>query len=197
MTMTKDGIKDVTTQEEKAQRAGFNQPTGTGPKPVPAPMAAPAPVKEEALKVVEGQITAIDYGTHEITVKDRAGESHKMVWTKAIDERMAKLKQWWFCKIMAEKDGDFWKVMDQTFFKRPDDWPQSAKGGGGNYQPRNDKAIIYQTAYKEACETARTIAKNTGWSNETEAKKAFEQVMDMALARALKDGAELCKAGGV
>ena len=155
MTMTKDGIKDVTTQEEKAQRAGFNQPTGTGPKPVPAPMAAPAPVKEEALKVVEGQITAIDYGTHEITVKDRAGESHKMVWTKAIDERMAKLKQWWFCKIMAEKDGDFWKVMDQTFFKRPDDWPQSAKGGGGNYQPRNDKPMAYESAFKSCCELVR------------------------------------------
>ena len=150
MTMTKDGIKDVTTQEEKAQRAGFNQPTGTGPKPVPAPMAAPAPVKEEALKVVEGQITAIDYGTHEITVKDRAGESHKMVWTKAIDERMAKLKQWWFCKIMAEKDGDFWKVMDQTFFKRPDDWPVSAKGGYGGkpFTPRNEKIIVLQSNFR-------------------------------------------------
>jgi hypothetical protein len=56
-----------------------------------------------------------------------------------------------------------------------------------------DKPMVYLCAYKEACETVRAlILQPDAVLNEEE----FDRVMDIALKRALKDGAELCKAGG-
>jgi len=185
----------------KKQAAGFGQPTEAPQDKVKDCTSPETPVVKPAsdngLKTVIGQIVTVVPEKRGIAIKDVEGIIHPLYWLEGNDGVFSRLQKWWFIEVTAEKMGEEWRAISQTKADKPEGWKSSGFGGKGNYQPRNDKAIIYQTAYKEACETARTIAKNTGWSNETEAKKAFEQVMDMALARALKDGAELCKAGGV
>jgi hypothetical protein len=188
--------KEQETLAEKLAKAGFEQPAKAQAPLVDAEKPLPKPT-EPGLKTAIGQIQAVNPDKRGIAVKDVDGVVHPFYWLPALDPVFSRLQKWWYIKITAEGVGDEWRAISQTKADKPEGWKSSGFGGKGNYQPRNDRAIIYQTAYKEACETARTIAKNTGWSNETEAEKAFNKIMDMALTRALKDGAELCKAGGV
>jgi hypothetical protein len=59
--------------------------------------------------------------------------------------------------------------------------------------PTREKLIVYQTAYKEACETVRAhVLQLKPLMDETE----FNRAMDIALARAIKDGKALIEAGG-
>jgi len=67
---------------------------------------------------------------------------------------MARLKQWFFVSISAEKSGEYWRVIDQTYFKRPDDWPVSQQGGGGRPQ-RNEKPMAYESSFKSCTELVR------------------------------------------
>ena len=168
-------------------------PENPAPKSPASPPAAPA----SGLKIVEGQITAIDHGAHALTVKDRAGQAHVFIWAAPMDDRMAKLKQWWFVKVTAEQSGEYWKVVNQEFFKKPDDWPQSSHGGGSGGRPqapRNERIIVLQTCYKEAAETARQMLII---SDQKFDEKQADAVMDWVLARAKKDAAELCREAGV
>ena len=111
---------------------------------------------EAGIKVVQGQITAIDHGTHKVTVKDIKGVHHEMMWKGNLADKMAKLKQWWFCSISAEKSGEYWVVIDQSFYKRPEEWPVSAKTGYGGkaFTPKNEAAIIMQSSLKVCAEVA-------------------------------------------
>jgi hypothetical protein len=115
---------------------------------------APKDPVEAATKIVQGQIIAIDQGTHTIEVKDKAGVRHPMMWAGPLNDNMARLKQWFFVSISAEKSGDLWKVIDQTYFKKPEDWPVSQQGGGGRPQ-RNEKPMAYESAFKSCTELVR------------------------------------------
>jgi hypothetical protein len=100
---------------ERLKKAGFGQPTTVPAKDellsdaeVQALKArADAAAKEKAeiadktplvsgIKIVQGQITELDLAGHHITVKDKAGAHHEMVWAAPLNEKMAKLKQWFF-----------------------------------------------------------------------------------------------------
>ena len=176
----------------KMAKAGFGQPT-PGPAPDPAHKEAqPAgPAKDPGLKIVEGQIIAIDKPAHKITLKDRAGEHHTFVWGPANDADFQKLEQWWFCKVTGEhqEDFDIWKAMGTGFFKRPDDWPaRGGASGGHQYQPRNERLIVLQSCAKLAAEVyAITTTPDT---------QDFDQAMDTIIARAIKDTETLMKNGG-
>ena len=140
-------------------------------------------------KIVQGQIVAIDQGTHTIEVKDKAGVRHPMMWAGPLNDSMARLKQWFFVSISAEKSGEYWRVIDQTYFKKPEDWPVSQHGGGGGrpFQPRNEKLIVLQSTLK-AC--ADVFAITT-----TPETLDFDAAMDVIIARAIKDTDTLMKAG--
>jgi hypothetical protein len=114
----------------------------------------------EALKTVSGQVISIDHGTHSITVKDEAGENHTFMWTAGFEERMNKLKLWYFTKITAEKLGDYWKVSSQEFFAKPATWKGSGTSSGGKYQPRNEKLICFLALHRDACTLASSRAQS-------------------------------------
>jgi len=152
---------------------------------------APKDNAEATTKIVQGQIVAIDQGTHTIEVKDKDGVRHQMMWAGPLNDSMARLKQWFFVSISAEKSGEYWRVIDQTYFKKPDDWPVSQHGGGGGGwkgQPRNEKLIVLQSTLK-AC--ADVFAITT-----TPDSMDFDAAMDLIIARAVKDTDTLMKAGG-
>jgi hypothetical protein len=80
--------------------------------------------------------------------------------------------------------------------KRPEDFPKIPKTpkGGSGYPQRNDRAIMFEITYKEACETARRQLLQV--SEPFDAVEC-DSVMDWAIARAEKDGKELCRMAGV
>jgi hypothetical protein len=113
------------------------------------------------------------------------------MWAGPLNDSMARLKQWFFVSISAEKSGEYWRVIDQTYFKKPDDWPSSQHSGGpGGWkgQPRNERIIVLQSTLKVCAEV---------WTH-THTKiddLDFERGMDKIVARAIKDTDTLMKAG--
>jgi len=145
--------KEATPEEVKAREdAAGNARMAENAEHVKGLVTPPA--KEPENKVVQGQIIAIDQGLHTIEVKDKAGVRHPMMWAGPLNESMARLKQWFFVSISAEKSGDLWKVIDQTYFKKPDDWPNSQAPGGGR-PIRNEKPMAYESAFKSCTELVR------------------------------------------
>jgi hypothetical protein len=179
--------------DEKMKKAGFGQPT-PGPASAEQKEGEPAnPSANTGLKTVEGQITFIDPAAHKITVKDRAGASHTMIWPPALHDKMSQQKQWWFVKITGEhqEDVDIWKLISVEFFKRPDDWPASQHGGGGwKGQPRNERLIAFQNMHTAALQGAQfTVTPDT---------QDYDAFMDVVYARAKKDTEQAMKDfGGV
>jgi hypothetical protein len=112
-----------------------------------------------------------------------------MMWAGPLNDSMARLKQWFFVSISAEKSGEYWRVIDQTYFKRPDDWPAPQHGGGGGrpFQPRNEKLIVLQSTLK-ACADVFAITTTPDTMD-------FDTAMDLIIARAIKDTDTLMKAG--
>jgi hypothetical protein len=197
------------TTADKLKKAGFDQPAKQPAKEVmsaaevealkaKADAAAKAKAQEPdkpleaGIKLVQGQITALDAGTHTITVKDKTGTHHEMMWKAAMNDKMAKLKQWFFVAISAEKFGEYWIVIDQTYFAKPTDWPVSQKQGrygGKQFTPRNEKIIVLQSTLKVCAEV---------WTH-THMKindLDFDTGMDEIIARAIKDTETLMKVGG-
>lgn len=194
--------------DEKMKKAGFGQPTpgpeaGVSAQDVSenmktagaafkdaAPERAPAQIPQNTgLKTVEGQITFIDLAAHKITVKDRAGTSHTMVWSPALHDKMSQQKQWWFVKITGEhqEDVDIWKLVSVEFFKRPDDWPASQHGGGGwKGQPRNERLIAFLALHRDAV----SLFQSTTTPDTLDYEQAEDVVYERAkrtLEQAMKD----------
>ena len=147
---------------------------------------------ESGIKIVQGQIVSFDAGAHSLTVKDIKGESHPMMWKGPLTASMEKLKQWFFVSISAEKSGEIWVVIDQTYYKKPAEWPVSQKsgyGGGKPFTPRNERIIVLQSCCKLAAEVfAITTCPDT---------VDFDSAMDCIIARAIKDTETLMAAGKV
>lgn len=162
---------------------------------------------------VEGNICEIDFDNKFFTL---SGKDHapfiKIYWRPAHEEKMKKQKVGYYEAPTVEMDepgvGGSLKegfLSDLPYKERPADYPRlprpgGAKGSGGRpYQPRNEKPIIYQVCYKEACETARRVS-TLQTQSKTEAhthEEIFNSLMNLALARAKHDAEELIKAAGV
>ena len=161
----------------------------------PEPVTA-NPSNSTGLKQVEGQIVFLDHAAHKVAVKDRQGVSHTFVWPPQFNDGMAKLKQWFFIRATGEQEKEFpdlWRLTAQEYFKKPDDWPVSQHGGGRPFQPRNEKPIIMQVIFKEACETARQFRQIDEHFDAEEADRIWE----WAVAKTEATMDRLCKAGGV
>ena len=157
-------------QREKAHAEEMAQKSKEAKEKPAPPQDKPL---ESGIKVVQGQIIAFDAGAHSLTVKDIKGESHPMMWKGPLADSMAKLKQWFFVSISAEKSGDIWVVIDQTYYKRPDNWPVSQKSGYGGkpFTPKNEPAIIMQSSLK-VCADVAMFCSAPGGDN-------FEGMMEM------------------
>ena len=188
--------------EEKRRAAGFDLPAGEQKKEdCTSTLSAPAttPANSTGLKIVEGQITFLDHAAHKLIVKDRRGETTTFIWAPPFNDQMQKLKQWFFIRATGEHEPDFglYRLTAQEYFKRPDDWPapnhSGGSPGGRTFQPRNEKPIIMQVIFKEACETARQQMKMSEKFDAEEADAAWE----WAVAKTEATMDRLCKVGGV
>lgn len=157
--------------------------TGTSPK---TPVVAPPD-----LKTVEGQIVVLDVPAHKVTLKTKDGQQHSFIWGPALHDKMSQLKQWWFVKLTGEyeKDVDLWRLASKEYFKRPDDWPASP--ARSTFQPRNEKAIILQTALKVAADV--WIAR--GFCEGTDPK--YSDAMAEITQEAIKTAEAISKAAGL
>lgn len=189
------------TKEGKISKIWEDKPAGEQKKEdCTSTSSTPAanPSNSTGLKHVEGQIIALDVPAHKIVLKTREGEQHTFIWPPAMHDKMSQLKQWWFASLTGEyeKDFDLWRLTAQDFYKRPDDWPAPNRSGGQGdrqFQPRNEKPIIMQVIFKEACETARQLMKMSEKFDEVEADVAWE----WAVAKTEATMDRLCKVAGV
>jgi len=186
VAMDKAGFGPETKQEERKDCTSSITPAAN-------------PSNSTGLKTVEGQITAINYEKRGIAIKDKVGNTHPFYWSetfKMVNYKGEPLQQWWFVRITAElqKSDDTWWVTAQEYFKKPDDWPRSqGKGGGGRHSAEENRLIVFQCTYKECCETVRQQMMAIGQEFD---EAEYNRVMDIAVARAIKDGKALIEAGG-
>ena len=139
--------------------------------------------------IINGKCNAIDPTAKTFTMREVDGTETPFKWTEPLDMIMRKWKAGYY--LTVEYDSDSHLVKNVKYWQEgKDKFPRPEKGNRGNWQPRNDKAIMLQVCYKEACETARVhLLQLSEPFEETEC----ERVMDWAVARAIKDAKALIK----
>jgi len=142
------------------------------------------------LRQVEGQIASIDYEGRHFALEDRAGIIFlKVTWVQKFDGYMRKQKVGFYEKptviTLTETTAS---LEDIRYVERPSDWPKSGKGK--SYQPRNERLIVLQSCAKLAADVYAITNLTTVQPED------FEGVMDLIIARAIKDTETLMKAGG-
>ncbi|MCK9594044.1 MAG: hypothetical protein M0Q91_18755 [Methanoregula sp.] len=172
-------------------------------------------------ETTEGNVTEIDLENRHILIEDRTGTPFmKLFWHKAQEEfdgkptalfnQIRKLqKGFYVAPVITDVDASVSGKIKEAYikglpYKERGDFPrqQQKKGGFGGkpYTPRNEKPIIYQVCYKEACETARAIFNKgifkVNGSAEIDLQETFDKLMDMALERAKKDAKVLIQESG-
>ena len=172
----------------KMKTAGFGQPT-PGPAMDTHKEVPPAQKEDDKPVVIEGQIIAVSAEARTLAVKNKGGVTTPLKWLPARDPDFGRLGQWWFIRVVAEKQGDYLIAQAQSKWQKPDDWPaRGGASGGRQYQPRNERLIVLQSCAKLAAEVyAITTTPDT---------QDFDQAMDTIIARAIKDTETLMKNGG-
>jgi hypothetical protein len=151
------------------------------------------------LKTIEGEVASIDLEKRFFTLQDRQGIiTGKIIYGPQFDQKMAKQRVGYYEKVPVEigEEDDTAVLQDIQFVQRPADWPRRAQPGGrkgGNWQPRNDKAILLSVCYKECCELVKHHMLDLSESLD---EKEMDRVMDWAVERAIKDAARLMKEAG-
>ena len=106
---------------------------------------------EEELKKTEGQIVAINHDKRGLAIKDKDGNTHPFYWSEHIkmtNNKGEPLKQWWFIRVVAERQkDDTWWITSQGYFQRPDDWPTTG-GRKPVYPVKNERLIAVEVLVK-------------------------------------------------
>jgi len=133
-----------------------------------------------------GKIAVIELPKRHLVVMDKDSILHPYTCVEPLDVVLQKQKVGYFVKVTV--DGDLCKKIE--YAPRPADWP--FKVAGKPFVPRNEHLIVHQTTYKECCDTVRCLMLvPEGTFDEEE----FNRIMDIALARSLKDAKALIEAG--
>ena len=152
------------------------------------------------LKTIEGEVASIDLEKRFFTLQDRQGIIiGKIIYGPQFDQKMAKQRVGYYEKVPVEigEEDDTAVLQDIQFVQRPADWPRRNQGQGGrkggNWQPRNDKAVFLSVCYKECSETARTHLLQL---SEPFDKEECDRVMDWVVERTIKDAKKLMEEAG-
>jgi len=169
-------------------------------------------------ETTEGNVTEIDLENRHILIEDRTGTPFmKLFWHKAQEEfdgkptalfnQIRKLqKGFYVAPVITDVDASVSGKIKEAYikglpYKERGDFPRQQQkkggfGGGRPYTPRNEKPIIYQVCYKEACETVRCLVEKGDFEQDNDLTKAVNAMMDIALERAKKDAKALIEAAG-
>ena len=155
---------------------------------------------------VEGNVTEIDLPARYFILEDRQAKPFLKVFWAAAQEGPADNPTYLFKKIrklqpgyyttpvvtLEEKTGGLQEgiMVDLPYKERPADFPKVKKKGGtgGNYQPRNERAIILECCLKVAADV---------WIAGSDKTLKYEEVMIKITTEAIKTAKELCKEAGV
>lgn len=170
-------------------------------------------------ETTEGNVTEIDLENRHILIEDRAGTPFmKLFWHKAQEEfdgkpttlfnQIRKLqKGYYVAPVITDVDASVSGKIKEAYlkglpYKERGDFPKAQKKGGFSgsggrpFTPRNEKPIIYQVCYKEACETIRMLINKSDMKGEIETAKAVAQMHEMAIAQMKMDAKALIDAAG-
>jgi len=157
--------------------------TLTGPKPTPAPMAAPAP-KENPLKTLEGKIASMD-DEHRTFQFQTEEFSVKIEWQEYLDVKMVRFKPSYKAKITYERAGNTNTLIDiVSLFK-----PAGAGGWSGksSYAPRNDRIIALQSSLKVCADLFQSCTCPDTQDYDTCCDVVYAKALELT-ERIMKDG---------
>ena len=144
----------------------------------------------------QGKLNTIDQDKRSLTLKTPEGILVPFKWEAPLDVIMKRWQPGYYLSIthVGEllKSASYWQEGKDVFQKNQ---PRGF-GGGRTYTPRNEKPIIYQVAYKEACETVRCLVEKGDFEQDNDLTKAVNTMMDIALERAKKDAKVLIQESG-
>lgn len=130
-----------------AQQQGNNTDCTSNPK-------TPADI------VLNGKCVAMDVTTRTFKMKDTDGTEHPFKWTEPLDVVMvrngeAKWKSGYYLAVTYNPDTH--TVKNVAYWQEgKDKFPKTATGGGGRpYQPRNEKPMVYESAFKSCVDLVR------------------------------------------
>jgi len=108
---------------------------------------------EDPIKEFKGKVSAIDYEKRIIAMKDEQGAQHPFKWTEPLDVVMQKWKPGFY--LALKYDEETYVLKSTSYWQEGKDvWPKGDKGGYKG-QPRNEKPMIYESAFKTCAELVR------------------------------------------
>lgn len=148
----------VERAQEKMAKAGFGQPTQQGGKGsctspnTPADAGLNSDVRS-ASKTLKGSISSVNAAKKILIVEDTDGITHGFAYPVELDVLINKQKPGWFVEVTYRTQGDRELLSDVKYAERP---ANMRKGGSGwKSQPRNEKPMIYESAFKSCAELVR------------------------------------------
>lgn len=126
-----------------------------------APAESPlTPDKRSGPQKSAGEIVAVDLAKHTMALKNADGIITGYVWRESSEtnQTMQKQKVGWYVGVTYEAQGDRLVLTDCHYEERPANMRRGNssgagyKGGGRSYQPKNERAIIFQVLLKGAIE---------------------------------------------
>jgi hypothetical protein len=152
----------------------------------------------DQFKTFEAALDNLSLEGKKATATDKDGIIYSMLWKSPyIDEKMRKMQEGYYRQFTCEVQGDYLLLTNLKYLESPDwvkaKYAKKSGFGGGGGKPRNEKLIVYQTVYKECCETVRALVLLPD-SNLDEAE--YNRLMDIAMTRTKKDAQALIEAAG-
>ena len=170
----------------KMKTAGFGQPT-PGPAMDTHKEVPPAQKEDDKPVVIEGQIIAVSAEARTLAVKNKDGVTTPLKWLPARDPDFGRLGQWWFIRVVAEKQGDYLIAQAQSKWQKPDDWPaRGGSAGGRQYQPRNERLIAFLALHRDAVALFQSTTTPDSVSYEEAEDIVYEQAKK-TLNKAMED----------
>ena len=151
----------------KMQAAGF---TTHNPAPVTteqekkAPCTSPTTPAAPAFWSIPGVVETIDHAARKVTISDEAGNQTPLTWAEGfLDKGFGNLKPGYFREFGGETGSQRIASVKWIEGEMPA-WvkakyaalnPKTGGGGGRPYAPRNEKPMIYESAFKSCAELVR------------------------------------------
>jgi hypothetical protein len=190
------------TKDGKISKIWEDKPAaGTSEKCTSPDKPTSATAQKDLDITLSGKLDKIDPATRTFTIKDVQDAAHPFNWPAVLDVVMKKWQPGYY--LTVKFNPDTYDVNNVSYWQEgKEEWAKTHKGGAGgrSFVPRNEKIIVCQTVYKAHVENIRYALPVIDLKSDedvAEYARQYNALMDIAMARTLKDVPELCKAGWV